>query len=80
MALMIPIIFLSGMMFPVENMPIGLRIISEILPAKWYIIAVKKLMIKGLGFSSIINELLILSGMTLFFLVVSLKKFKTRLE
>lgn len=80
MALMIPIIFLSGMMFPVENMPIGLRIISEILPAKWYIVAVKNLMIKGLGFSSIINELLMLSGMTIFFLAISLKKFKIRLE
>jgi ABC-2 type transport system permease protein len=80
MALMIPIIFLSGMIFPVENMPIGLRIISEILPAKWYIIAVKKLMIKGLGISSILQELSILSLMTVVFIVISLKKFKTRLE
>jgi len=80
MALMLPVMLLSGMMFPTENMPWLLRAISQIVPAKWYILAVKKLMIKGLGVTSIYKELTILSSMALFFIVVSLKKFKNRLE
>jgi ABC-2 type transport system permease protein len=80
MALMAPIILLSGMIFPVENMPIFLRIPAEVIPARWYIVANKKVMIKGLGFESIIKELLILGSMAVFLIAVSLKKFKNRLE
>ncbi len=80
MALMAPIMLLSGMMFPVENMPWFLRIISEIIPARWYIIANKKVMIEGLGFDSIIKELSILGGMAVILIAVSLKNFKNRLE
>jgi ABC-2 type transport system permease protein len=80
MALMMPVMLLSGMMFPVENMPLFLRIVSDAIPARWYILAVKKLMIKGLGVGSIVKELAILGGMALFVLAVSLKKFKVRLE
>jgi len=80
MVLMMPIILLSGMMFPVENMPIFLQVISDVIPARWYIAAVKKLMIKGLGLSSIYKELAILSGTTVLILGVSLKRFKVRLE
>ena len=54
--LMLPIILLSGMMFPIENMPVILQVISNIVPAKWYIIAVKDIMIKGLGFGSVLQE------------------------
>lgn len=80
MALMIPVILLSGMMFPIENMPWFLQWISQLVPAKWFIIAVKKLMIMGLSFSSIILEISILCVMTLAFIGISLKKFKERLE
>jgi ABC-2 type transport system permease protein len=80
MALMVPIMLLSGMMFPVENMPWFLRAISNVIPARWYIIAVKKIMIEGLGLSSILKELAILGGMAVFFIAVSLHKFKNRLE
>ena len=80
MALMMPVMYLSGMMFPVENMPLPLQFASHILPAKWYIAAAKKVMIKGLGFSSIVKEMLVLSIMAVVLISVSLKKFKTRLE
>lgn len=80
MALMIPVILLSGMMFPPENMPWFLQWLSQLVPAKWFIIAVKKLMIKGLGFSSIIMEISVLCVMTIAFIGISLKKFKERLE
>lgn len=79
MGLLLPTLLLSGLIFPVENMPLPLRIISTILPATWFITAVKDVMIKGLGFFAIWQECLILIGMTLFLLVVSIKMFKNRL-
>ncbi|MDD2503928.1 MAG: ABC transporter permease, partial [Clostridia bacterium] len=79
MVFMIPTILLSGMIYPTENMPGILRAISNIIPAKWYIISVKKLMIQGLSIDSALLELGILSGMALFFVTVSLKNFKNRL-
>ncbi len=80
MVLMAPIILLSGMIFPVENMPWFLQILSNLIPARWYILANKKVMIKGLGFDSIRTELLILGSMAILLIAVSLRKFKNRLE
>ena len=80
MGLLLPTIMLSGFMFPIENMPVPLRVISNIVPAKWFYIIVKNVMIKGVGFEFIWKETLILVGMTLFFMIVSIRKFKTRLE
>ncbi len=77
---MIPVIMLSGLMFPVENMPKFFQVLSQVIPAKWYIVGVKKLMIKGLNFSAITTELIVLIGMAAFFIAISLKKFKHRLE
>lgn len=78
-ALFLPTIMLSGFMFPVENMPLPLRIISNIVPAKWYYSIVKSVMIKGLGLQAIWKETLILGGMMVFFLTLAIKKFKIRL-
>lgn len=80
MALTLPVILLSGMMFPVDNMPWFLQAVSSVIPARWYIAAVKKIMIKGLGFASILKELGILSVMAAVLIAASLKKFKIRLE
>jgi ABC-2 type transport system permease protein len=80
MGLFLPTVMLSGFMFPVENMPIPLQVISNIVPAKWFYYIVKNVMIKGLGFTYIWKETLVLVGMTTFFMMVSIKKFKTRLE
>jgi ABC-2 type transport system permease protein len=80
MVLMLPAMLLSGMIFPIENMPWILRALSNIIPAKWYIIAVKDVMIKGLGAVAIWKEISILLFMILFLIAVSVKRFKTRLE
>ena len=77
--LFLPTVMLSGFMFPIENMPLPLRIISNVVPAKWFYTIVKSVMIKGVGFSLIWKEVLILTGMMFFFLVVSIKTFKIRL-
>jgi ABC-2 type transport system permease protein len=79
MGLMMPTILFSGFMFPIENLPKPMQIISNIVPAKWYFIIIKNVMIKGLNLISIWREVLILAGMTLFFLAISMKKFKIRL-
>ncbi|MFM9909159.1 MAG: ABC transporter permease [Chitinophagaceae bacterium] len=78
-ALFLPTIMLSGFMFPIENMPLPLRTVSNIVPAKWYYRIVKSVMIKGLGFSTVWKETLILFGMMLFFLGLAIRKFKIRL-
>ena len=79
MVLMLPVILLSGMMFPIENMPDILQWISNIVPAKWYIIAVKDIMIKGLGAGAILKEVGILLFMVIFLVILSVKRFKIRL-
>jgi ABC-2 type transport system permease protein len=80
MGMMLPTILFSGFMFPIENMPVPLQVISNVIPAKWYYIIVKDIMIKGLGFSAIWKETLILAGIAIVMLVISLKSFKIRLS
>ena len=80
MGLMMPVMLLSGMIFPIESMPAVLQWISNIIPARWYIQAVKKVMIEGLGMAAVWHEALILSGMAALLIGLSLKKFKERLE
>ena len=80
MGLMMPVMLLSGMIFPIESMPAVLQWISIIIPARWYIQAVKKVMIEGLGMAAVWHEALILSGMAALLIGLSLKKFKERLE
>ena len=79
-ALMLPTILLSGFIFPIENMPLPLRILSDIMPAKWFIVIIKNVMLKGAGFAFVWKETLVLCVMLLFFIGVSIKKFKIRLE
>jgi len=78
-ALMLPTILLSGFIFPVENMPVILQYISHVMPSKWFIIIVKSIMLKGTGIMYFWKETLIILGMTLFFVGLSVKKFKIRL-
>jgi len=79
-ALMLPTILLSGFVFPVENMPKILQVLAHIMPPKYYIIIVKNIMLKGTGFFYVWKETLVLIGMTIFFIMLSIKKFKVRLE
>ena len=80
MVLIVPVIMLSGMLFPIENMPDVLQWLSSIVPARWFISAMRKLMIQGLGFGAVLTETAVLIGMTAVFLMISVKRFKNRLE
>lgn len=79
MGLTMPTMIFSGIIFPCESMPVILQYFSDIIPAKWYIIMVKKVMIEGVGVAYIYEEFLILLTMTIFLLAISVKLFKRRL-
>lgn len=79
-ALMLPTILLSGFIFPIKNMPVILQYLSHVMPSKWFIIIVKNIMLKGTGIEYFWKETLIILGMTLFFIGLSIKKFKIHLD
>jgi ABC-2 type transport system permease protein len=79
MSLFLPTLLFSGFLFPIENMPIPMQLISNVVPSKWFYIIVKDVMIKGLGFTSVWKETLILVGMTTTLLGLSIYNFKIRL-
>lgn len=80
MGLLLPTILLSGFVFPLESMPLALQVVANIFPAKWFIIILKAVMLKGGGLQQVWLPTLILSGMTVFFLGLSIRNFKTRLS
>jgi ABC-2 type transport system permease protein len=80
MGMLLPTMLLTGFLFPIENMPLPLQWISNLVPSRWYFIIVKRVMLKGLGLGSVWKETLILAGMSLLLFAVSLRKFKIRLQ
>lgn len=80
MLMLMPNLLLSGMIYPIESMPLPLQWYSAIIPARWFIAAIRKLMVMGVGLQMVGRELLILTAMSLLILGIALKKFKTRLE
>jgi len=80
MVLLLPIVMLSGMLFPVESMPTVLQWISAIVPPRYYIEAMRKLMIMGVGIKEVAREVLILTGMLAVLMTLALAKFNKRLE
>ncbi|MVT08243.1 ABC transporter permease [Chitinophaga tropicalis] len=79
MGMMLPTILFTGFIFPLENMPVPLQVISNLVPSRWYYMIVKAVMLKGLGPGVIWKESLVLAGMTVVLLTISIKTFKTRL-
>ena len=80
MVMMVPMMMLSGMLYPIENLPPVLKEVSYFVPARWFIEAIRKVMVEGLGMGAIWEEMLILTAMTVFLFGVSLRKFDDRLE
>ena len=79
MGLMLPTILLSGIIFPIESMPVPLQYLSVIIPARWYISGLRQLMIQDVNVQYVLQEFSILAFMTFVLITVSLKKFKIRL-
>ena len=80
MGMMLPTMLLTGFLFPIENMPVPLQVLSNLVPSRWYFIIIKRVMLKGLGLASVWRELLILAGMCVLLFGISLRNFKIRLQ
>ena len=80
MVLLMPCLLFSGMIFPIESMPRVLQWITYIVPPRYYVEAMRKLMIMGTGFSSIHTDFFVLLAMTVTFMALALKNYKQRLE
>jgi ABC-2 type transport system permease protein len=78
--LMLPTTLLSGMIYPIKNMPIWLQGITAFFPARWYVDILKHIMIKGSSFSDFLPQILILCGMTLLLMVASIRSFRVRFK
>ena len=72
---MIPVILLSGMIFPIDNMPTVLQWMSGIVPARWYVEAMRKIMIQQLGLSHVWKEVTILCIFTVVILAIAIANF-----
>ena len=80
MVLLMPVIMLSGMLFPIESIPPILQYVAAVIPPRYYIQAMRKLMIMGVGIGEVLKEVAVLAGMATLFLIIALARFKTRLE
>lgn len=78
--LLLPTVLLSGFIFPINSMPWPLQAISNIIPARWYLVIVRGIMLKGAGIAVLWKETLILLVMTVLFMAASVRKFSERLQ
>ena len=78
MATMLPSVLLSGFIFPLKNMPYILQGISYIVPARYFLIIIRSIMLKGAGFETLIIQALALIGLMVMFIFIATKKFNTR--
>lgn len=80
LGLMMPTVLLSGFIFPIDSMPVPLQKISLALPARYFIEILRGVMVRGTGLAAILPQTLVLVAMTVFFLILSVKNFKSRLS
>ena len=77
---MLPTVMLSGFIFPIESLPAPLRIISAVIPARWFVEIARGIMLKGTGLAELWQETAVLAAMTLVLLAASMRSFRIRLE
>ncbi|MEI7802370.1 MAG: ABC transporter permease, partial [Bacteroidota bacterium] len=80
MGLMLPTIILSGYIFPIDNMPVPLQVLSNIIPARWFISMLRDIMLKGAGWSVVGKDTCVLAFMAIVFLVLASRRFKMKLK
>jgi len=79
LSLLLPTLILSGFLFPIESMPSPLQAVSRFIPARYYIVILKGIMIKGLGLRELWRETAVLVGMATALLVLARVSLKNRL-
>ena len=80
MVFLVPVMMMSGMLYPIESMPYVFQIIAQIVPAQWYIEAIRKIMIEGVPFVFVLKEVGVLLAMTVVIFTAAVKKFNDRIE
>jgi ABC-2 type transport system permease protein len=80
LATMLPNLLLSGFIFPVESMPLPLRLLSNVVPGRWFVEVARGVMLKGVGLEYVWPQTLILAGMSALLLTAAARSFNTRLE
>jgi len=80
LATMLPSLLLSGFFYPIENMPPVLRAVTYLIPARYFLVVIRGIFLKGVGLNVLWQELLFLSAFAIFMLIASSAKFKKRLE
>jgi ABC-2 type transport system permease protein len=78
--LLLPTIMLSGFIFPVDSLPAPLRLISAVVPARWFLVIVRGIMLKGSGLEVLWQETVILAGLTLLLLTIGVRRLSVRLD
>ena len=79
LATLLPSTILSGMVFPIASMPAPLQVITNIVPARWFIVIARGIMLKGVGITHLWRETLVLVGMMLLAMTLAIRSFKPRI-
>lgn len=79
MIFLVPVMMFSGMLYPIESMPVALQWFAQVIPAKWFIEAIRKIMIEGVPVRYVTTEILVMTGMAAMFFTAAVVKFKDKL-
>lgn len=77
---LVPVMMFSGMLYPLESMPVALQWFAQLIPAKWFIEAMRKIMIEGVPVRYVTNEILIMTAMAVIFFAAAVMKFNDKLD
>ena len=78
--IMLPMVYLSGFAFPIENMPQALQYVTYLIPLRYFMTIIRGVILKGIGFADLWQELFVLAFIGVSILALSAKRFKKRLE
>jgi ABC-2 type transport system permease protein len=77
---MLPALLLSGFMSPIASMPRLIQILTHIIPSRYFLVVTRGIFLKGVGVQAIETEILAIAGFAVALILLSIKKFKTRLD
>ncbi len=77
---LLPTMMLSGLIFPIASMPTILQWVTYIIPARYYLLIIRGIMLKGSGAGHLLEPILLLGGFTLLLLIASIRRMNTTLE
>jgi ABC-2 type transport system permease protein len=79
-ATMLPAFLLSGFVFPISNMPYPIQIFTHIITARYFVVLLRGIYLKGLGLATLAGEAMLLAAFAAFVLILSHHKFRKKME